>query len=117
MGKKPNFWNDFIRPIGKYIVRPGEKMADRLGHTLAPVSKPILGAVTQKAVETINSVPPEAIAGAVSMKKGGMVKPRGGKKTQMIKAHAGELVVPRAFVPAVSKSLKQSIKKAGGKNM
>lgn len=117
MGKKPNFWNDFIRPIGKYIVRPGEKMASRLGHTLAPVAKPILGAATNKAVEAINSVPPEAIAGAVSMKKGGMVKPKGGRKTQIIKAHAGELVVPKAFVPVVSKSLKQSIKKKGGRNM
>jgi hypothetical protein len=121
MGKKKfNFFKDVIRPIGHYIVRPGEQMADRLAHTLAPVAKPIVKAGTAKAVEAINAIPAKQAveAGAVaSMKKGGMIKPKGGKKTQLVKAHAGELVVPKHLVSKVPKTVKDKIKKGGGKNM
>ena len=111
--KKFNFFKDVVRPIGHYIVRPAEKL-------LAPVAKPIVKAGTAKAVEAINAIPAtQAVqAGAVaSMKKGGMVKPKGGKKTQLIKAHSGELIVPKSQVKNIPKKVKDAIKRGGGKNM
>ena len=120
MGKKPNFWNDFVRPLGHFIVQPGEKMASRAAKSLAPVSKPILGALTNKAVEAVNAIPAQQavpVASAVAMKKGGMIKPPKGKKTQLIRAHEGELVVPKHLVKHVPKTVKDKIKRGGGKHM
>jgi hypothetical protein len=120
MGKKPNFWNDFVRPLGHFIVQPGEKMASRAAKTLKPVSKPTLGALTDKAVEAVKAIPAQQAveAGAVaSMKKGGMIKTAKGKKTKLIRAHEGELVVPKHLVKHVPKTVKDKIKKGGGKDM
>lgn len=50
-------------------------------------------------------------------KKGGIVKPPPGKKTQKAILHKGELVVPAHMVKDVPKALKDKIKKKGGKNM
>ena len=43
-------------------------------------------------------------------KKGGMVK-----KTEIAKVHKGEMVIPKHLVKYVSKTLKDKIKKGGGK--
>ena len=48
---------------------------------------------------------------------GGIVKPPNGHKTQTVILHKGELVVPKSMVKNVSKSLKNKIKKKGGRNM
>jgi len=57
------------------------------------------------------------IAGSyLPFEKGGLVKPIRGK-TQIIVAHKGELVVPKHMVKHVSKSLKNKIKRNGGRNM
>lgn len=109
MGKKPNFWNDFIRPVGKYIVRPAEKM-------LAPVAKPIIKAGTDAVVAGIKDATAVAPV-AVMMKKGGMIKPKKGKKTMLVKAHQGELIVPKHLVAKVPKTVKDKIKKGGGRDM
>ena len=49
--------------------------------------------------------------------KGGLVKPPKGHKTQTAILHKGELVVPKHMVKHVSKSLKNKIKRNGGRNM
>ena len=48
---------------------------------------------------------------------GGIVKPPKGHKTQTAILHKGELVVPKDMVRHVSKSLKNKIKRKGGRNM
>lgn len=48
----------------------------------------------------------------IPFKKGGMVK-----RTGLAKLHAGEMVVPKAMVHKVPKSLKAEIKRKGGRNM
>ena len=48
---------------------------------------------------------------------GGIVKPPKGQKTQTVILHKGELVVPKNMVRHVSKSLKNKIKRKGGRNM
>ncbi len=59
-----------------------------------------------------------SVAGTeLPFKKGGMVKPKKGKKTQRAVLHAGELVVPASMVKHVPKTLKKKIKKHGGRNM
>ena len=53
----------------------------------------------------------------IPFERGGLIKPPKGKKTQIIIAHKGELVVPKHMVKHVSKSLKNKIKRNGGRNM
>ena len=48
---------------------------------------------------------------------GGIVKPPKGHKTQTAILHKGDLVVPKHMVKHVSKSLKNKIKRGGGRNM
>ena len=48
---------------------------------------------------------------------GGIVKPPKGHKTEIVILHKGELVVPKHMVKHVSKSLKNKIKRNGGRNM
>ena len=48
---------------------------------------------------------------------GGIVKPPKGHKTEIVILHKGELVVPKDMVKHVSKSLKNKIKRKGGRNM
>ena len=58
------------------------------------------------------------IAGSyLPFEKGGLVKPPKGHKTQTAILHKGELVVPKHMVKHVSKSLKNKIKRNGGRNM
>jgi hypothetical protein len=58
------------------------------------------------------------IAGSyLPFEKGGLVKPPKGHKKQIIVAHKGELIVPKNMVKHVSKSLKNKIKRHGGRNM
>ena len=45
-------------------------------------------------------------------KKGGIVR-----RTGAAKLHAGEMVIPKAMVKKVPKSLKAEIKRKGGRNM
>ena len=52
------------------------------------------------------------LGGMSPFKKGGMVK-----KTGIAKLHAGEMVIPKAMVHKVPKSLKAEIKRKGGRNM
>lgn len=49
--------------------------------------------------------------------KGGLVKPKGNKKTQKALLHKNEMVIPAKYVKHVPKSLKNKIKKEGGRNM
>jgi len=49
----------------------------------------------------------------IPFKKGGMVKPPKGRKTQKALLHRGELVVPASMVKDVPKSLKNKIAKKG----
>ena len=53
----------------------------------------------------------------VPFEKGGIVKPPKGQKIQPAILHKGELVVPKHMVKHVSKSLKNKIKRNGGRNM
>ena len=58
------------------------------------------------------------IAGSyLPFEKGGFVKPPKGHKTQTAILNKGELVVPKHMVKHVSKSLKNKIKRNGGRNM
>ena len=58
------------------------------------------------------------IAGSyLPFEHGGIVKPPKGQKKQIIVAHKGELTVPQHMVKNVSKSLKNKIKRNGGRNM
>ena len=58
------------------------------------------------------------IAGSyLPFEKGRWVKPSKGHKTQIAILHKGELVVPKHMVKHVSKSLKNKIKRNGGRNM
>ena len=58
------------------------------------------------------------IAGSyLPFENGGIVKPPKGHKKQIIVAHKGELIVPKNMVKHVSKSLKNKIKRNGGRNM
>jgi hypothetical protein len=50
-------------------------------------------------------------------KHGGIVKTKNGRKTKLIRAHAGELIVPKNMVKDVSKALKMKIKRNGGRNL
>lgn len=50
-------------------------------------------------------------------KKGGIVKPPRGRKTQMALLHKGELVVPASMVSKVPKTIKNKIAEKGGRNM
>jgi hypothetical protein len=50
-------------------------------------------------------------------KKGGIVKTKNGRKTKIIMAHAGELVIPKKYVKDVPIELKRKIKKNGGRNL
>lgn len=110
MGKRFNFWRD--------VVSPTEALAGRAAKSLAPVTKPIVGALTKQAVGAIGKIGQAApAAAALSMKKGGLVKPKGGKKTQKATLHSGELVVPKHLVSKVPKSVKDKIKQGGGHNM
>ena len=60
----------------------------------------------------------EKIAGSyLPFENGGIVKPPKGHKKQIIVAHKGELIVPKNMVKHVSKSLKNKIKRNGGRNM
>jgi hypothetical protein len=49
--------------------------------------------------------------------KGGLVKPKGSKKTQKALLHKGEMVIPAKHVKSIPKSIKNKIKKEGGRNM
>ena len=49
----------------------------------------------------------------IPFKKGGLVKPKGRKRTQPALLHKGELVVPKRFVKQVPKKLKSKIKANG----
>ena len=58
------------------------------------------------------------IAGSyLSFENGGIVKPPKGHKTQTAILHKGKLVVHKHMVKHVSKSLKNKIKRNGGRNM
>ena len=50
-------------------------------------------------------------------KKGGMIKPKNGKKTEKVTVHKNELIIPANLVKDVPKTLKKKIKNRGGKNM
>ena len=104
MGKRFNFWRD--------VVSPTEAIAGRVAKTIAPVSKPLISALTQKALGQVAT-----LGAPVPMKKGGMVKPKGNKKTQHALLHKGELVIPAKHVKSISKALKNKIKKEGGRDM
>ena len=53
----------------------------------------------------------------IPFEKGGLVKPPRGKKTQIIVAHKNELIIPAHLTKHISKSLKNKIKRNGGRNM
>ena len=53
----------------------------------------------------------------IPFKKGGIVKPPRGRKTQMALLHKGELVVPASMVSKVPKTIKNKIAKKGERNM
>ena len=48
---------------------------------------------------------------------GGIIKPPKGHKTQTVIVYKGELIIPRDMVKYVSKSLKNKIRKKGGRIM
>lgn len=79
MPRKFNFFKDVVDPLGK---------------RLKPVAQPILGALTNKAVEKIQS-----------FKKGGVVKGKQGKPV-LIKAHGGEHVLTKKQKDAILRALK-----------
>lgn len=57
-------------------------------------------------------------AGALlPFERGGMVKPKAGKKTQKALLHKGEMVIPAKHVKAVPKTLKDKMKREGARNM
>lgn len=65
----------------------------------------------------VGSILGGAAGSALPFKKGGMVKPKHGKKTQKAILHEGELVVPKSQVKNVPKKVKDAIKRGGGRDM
>jgi len=90
MGKKPfNFLKDVYNPVAK---------------VLKPVAKPVISALTNKAVEKI-----------ASFKTGGRVS--GGKvgTPKLIKAHVGEHILPVGVKPTASQKAAIAKRKKGMK--
>jgi len=75
MGRKFNFFSDVINPLKKDVISP-------LAKSLAPVAKPIVGALAQQATKKIQS-----------LKTGG--KAKGG----LAMLHSGEYVLPSNAKP------------------
>ena len=71
----------------------------------------------KKTGQKIGSLVVKFAGSYVPFQHGGLVKPPKGKTTQIIVAHKGELVIPKHMVKHVSKSLKNKIKRGGGRNM
>ena len=71
----------------------------------------------KKEGERIGKVVGKIAGSYLPFHNGGIVKPGKGKKTQIIVAHKGELIIPKNMVKHVSKSLKNKIKRKGGRNM
>ena len=79
MGKRFNFWKDVVDPFKKEIIRP-------LGSSLKSVVKPISGALTNKAVDKIQT-----------LKTGGHVKAKKGGSLAIL--HPNEYVLPHNAKP------------------
>lgn len=77
------------------------------------VGKKYGGSIGEEAGKNIGRVAGTALGSLLPFKKGGKVV----KKTQKALLHKGEIVVPAKYAKDVSKSLKDKIKKNGGRNM
>ena len=71
----------------------------------------------KKEGERIGRVVGKIAASYLPFEHGGIVKPPKGHKKQIIVAHKGELIIPKHMGKNVSKSLKNKIKRNGGRNM
>ena len=71
----------------------------------------------KKEGERISRVVGKIAGSYLPFEHGGIVKPPKGKKTQIIVAHKNELIIPAHLTKHISKSLKNKIKRNGGRNM
>jgi len=94
--------------IGEYVGRQGgsyigSKLGGKKGSELGSKIGSVIGNFAGSEV--------------IPFKKGGMVRPKGKRKTMKAILHRGEMVVPASMVSEVPKKLKNKIAKRGGRAM
>jgi hypothetical protein len=123
MGKNHfNFTKDVLKPTGsalKSFGKESRKTFSGVANYIKPVSKPLIGALTNKLVGNINGISDSTLnnqlqagiganGGVPAFKKGGRVKGIRNKAKVAI-VHGGEVIIPNSM-PALQKSALKKIK-------